>query len=337
MRAKQPRQAWLFPAPPGTHPEVSVIMPMGRPGPEADRAVEAVLAQVTERPFELIVISGTDVDLPRDSRIRHVVIPDRNPAVRRNRGAKVAKGLVLAFIDDDAFAEPSWLEAASLLLDEDEQVLAVGGPDPGPEDASIREKISDTLLATPLVGSGIAAHESRRGTFRIRAPFDVALVNLFVRADAFRDTGGFDETIGYIGEDTDLIGKLMELGPVLYSETIIVRHRRRFFPGPYLKQRWRYRVKTGEMLVRGSRAYRTSGKIVFFLAGGFGFLALALISPPIAAILLLIYALAVSALAIPRTSLPMRWWWVIPPTFLLHHATYFTGIIAGMARALFRR
>ncbi len=337
MRAKQPRQAWLFPAPPGTHPEVSVIMPMGRPGPDADRAVEAILAQVTDRPFELIVISGMDVDLPRDSRIRHVVIPDRNPAVRRNRGAKVAKGLVLAFIDDDAFAEPSWLETGAALLDEDEHVLALGGPDPGPADAPISEKISDTLLSTPFVGSGIAAHESRPGTFRVRVPFDVALVNLFVRADAFRDTGGFDEEIGYIGEDTDLIEKLMQIGLVLYASTVIVRHRRRPFPGPYLRQRWRYRVKTGEMLVRGSRAYRKSGKILAFLGGGFGFLAVALISPPIAAILLGVYAVGVLALAIPPTKLPIRWWWVIPAAFLLHHATYFAGIIAGMARALFRR
>lgn len=336
MRAQPPRQARLFPAPPGNRPEISVIMPMDRPGGEAARAVDAVLDQQTQRPFELIVISGTDVDLPRDPRIRRVLIPDRNPAVRRNRGAKIANGLYLAFIDDDAFAEPFWLERGVSILEGDEALVAVGGPDPGPEDASIRERISDTLLATPIVGSGIAAHESRREKFIVKAPFDVALVNLFVRADSFRDAGGFDEAIGYIGEDTDLVGRLQRLGTVLYDPSIVVRHRRRPFPGPYLRQRWRYRVKTGELLVSGNAAYRRSGKIFVFLAAGIGFLVLAALSPAIAAIILLLYGVGVAALAIPATRLPMIWWWVIPPAFLLHHGTYFTGIIAGMVRGLAR-
>lgn len=312
-------------------------MPMDRTGEDAGRAVDAVLAQQTRRPFELIVISGTDVDLPRDPRIRRVLIPDRNPAVRRNRGAKVANGLYLAFIDDDAFAEPSWLERGVAILEEDEELVAVGGPDSGPDDASIGEWISDTLLATPLVGSGIAAHESRRERFVIKAPFDVALVNLFVRADAFRDAGGFDEAIGYIGEDTDLVGRLQKLGAVLYDPSVVVRHRRRAFPGPYLRQRWRYRVKTGELLVGGTATYRRSGKILVFLAVGIGFLVLAASSPVIAAMLLLVYGAGVLALAIPATRLPMRWWWVIPPAFLMHHATYFAGIVTGMVRGLMRR
>ncbi len=312
-------------------------MPMDRPGGDADRAVAAVLAQQTERAFELIVVSGADVDLPRDPRVRRVQIADRNPAVRRNRGAKVANGLYLVFIDDDAFAEPSWLERGVAILEEHEDAVALGGPDPGTEDASIGEQISDTLLSTPLAGSGIAAHESRKGSFAVRAPFDVALVNLFVRADAFRDAGGFDETIGYIGEDTDLVSKLLKLGPVLYDSTVIVRHRRRAFPGPYLRQRWRYRVKTGELLIRGSASYRKSGRILFFLAAGAGFLAIAAFRPSIGALLLLLYGVGVMALAVPRTRLPMRWWWVIPPAFLLHHATYFVGIVAGMMRGLLPR
>ena len=78
---------------------------------------------------------------------------------------------------------------------------------------------------------------------------DVALVNLFVRKSAFR---GFDEEIGYIGEDTSLIASL--LPHVIYHSGVRVFHRRRAFPGPYLRQRWRYRVKTGEMLARGAAA-----------------------------------------------------------------------------------
>ena len=69
--------------------------------------------------------------------------------------------------------------------------------------------ISDTLLATRWIGSGVIAHESRAGVFAIEHPSDIALVNLFVRRDAF---DGFDEVIGYIGEDTALVERVMTRG-----------------------------------------------------------------------------------------------------------------------------
>ena len=47
----------------------------------------------------------------------------------------------------------------------------------------LAELISDTLLATPLIGSGVAAHENRRGMFDVAHASDVALVNLFVRRE----------------------------------------------------------------------------------------------------------------------------------------------------------
>ena len=101
----------------------------------------------------------------------------------------MASGEVLAFIDDDAVADRHWLANAVTYLDAHPEVLVLGGPDPAPDDSSIAELISDTLLATPWIGSGVAAHENRRGTFAVRHPSDIALVNLFVRREAFT---GFD-------------------------------------------------------------------------------------------------------------------------------------------------
>src|SRR5205085_2265614 len=93
------------------------------------------------------------------------------------------------------------------------------------------------VSAAPLAidfGSGVACHENRPGIFAITNASDVALVNLFVRKSSFR---GFDEAIGYIGEDTSLIGSL--LSHVVYHSGVRVFHRRRAFPRPYLRQRWR--------------------------------------------------------------------------------------------------
>ena len=296
-------------------------MPVERTGGDAERAIESVLQQEAPFPFELIVISAEPLQrLPDDNRLRNVVQRDRNPATRRNRAVSATSGEILAFIDDDARAHPRWLATAVSWLDAHPEVLALGGPDPAPADSTESELISDTLLATPWIGSGVAAHESRGGIFPVRRASDIALVNLFVRRSAFT---GFDQAIGYIGEDTRLLEELMERGQVFYHHQVIVYHRRRAFPGPYLRQRWRYRVKTGRMMRAGSRSHRTSPRILLFLAAG----TVALILAPLAAFP---YAAVTLLLGARTTRLRPRRWPILPFAFALHHLTYYFGILWGL-------
>ena len=292
-------------------------MPVERIGGDAERAIASVLAQDAPFGFELIVVSAQPLDLPEETRSRNVVEGNRNPATRRNRGVSVAAGEILAFLDDDAVADPRWLATAVAWLDAHPETLAVGGPDPAPPDSTVAELVSDTLLATPWIGSGVAAHENRRGIFEVRHASDVALVNLLVRRNAFT---GFDESIGYIGEDTALLQGLMERGSVVYHDGVRVYHRRRAFPGPYLRQRWRYRVKTGQLFASGVR--RDPRVTAFLVAGLVGLL--------LAPILAIPYALATLILGARVTRLPLRWWPVIPLAFAAHHLTYWLGLVTGM-------
>jgi len=301
-------------------------MPVERLGGDAERAIASVLEQRAPFEFELIVVSAEALAHPQTG-VRNVVERNRNPATRRNRAVSASAGEILAFIDDDARAAPDWLANAAAVLDAHPDVLALGGPDPAPDDSPPAELVSDTLLATPLIGSGVAAHENRRGTFDVRAAGDVALVNLFVRREAFT---GFDESIGYIGEDTALVDGLLRRGRVVYSDAVRVFHRRRAFPGPYLRQRWRYRVKTGELLVRGSRAHRANPKIWAFLLAG----TIAVLAAPIA---ILPYYVATFILGARTTRLPAGWWPLLPFAFAAHHATYFAGIVWGALRTVTMR
>ena len=295
--------------------KVSVIMPVERIGGDAERAIASILNQDATFAFELIVVSAEPLTLPGETRVRNVVEPNRNPATRRNRAVSVAGGEILAFIDDDAVADPSWLTTACRYLDAHPEVLALGGPDPAPPGSPVNELISDTLLATPWIGSGVAAHESRRGTFEVARSSDIALVNLFVRRSAFT---GFDEGIGYIGEDTALVEGLRSRGRVVYHEPVRVHHRRRAFPGPYLRQRWRYRVKTGRL----QRTRRDPKVTAFVIAGAIGILFAPLLAVP--------YALATFILGARATRLPMRWWPLLPVAFAMHHLTYWLGIVTGL-------
>lgn len=294
-----------------------MIVPVERLGGDAERAISSVLAQEAAFAFELIVVSAHPLGMPAETPVRNVVEPNRNPATRRNRAVSVAEGELLAFLDDDAIADPHWLATAAAWLDAHPDVLAVGGPDPAPPDSPIAELISDTLLATRWIGSGVAAHENRRGVFDVTRASDVALVNLIVRRSAFT---GFDEAIGYIGEDTALLAGLLARGRVTYHEGVRVFHRRRAFPGPYLRQRWRYRVKTGRMYARGAR--RDPRVSAFLVAGFVGLLLAPIVAVP--------YALVTLVLGVRATRLPVRWWPVIPFAFAAHHLTYWLGLVTGL-------
>ncbi len=290
-------------------------------------------------PFEVLVASRAEPpSLPR-LLVGWVRSPDRNPALRRNRAADFAAGDFLAFLDDDARASPDWIARAA----ETAKTAALfGGPDLLPPGASFPERISDLLLATPVIGSHVAAHERSPRSGRIRRASDLALCNLFVARPLFDSLGGFDESLGYIGEDTDFVGRAMAAGesPVL-DPGLVVFHDRRAFPSAFLRQRWRYRWKTGCLLVQRPSALPRV-LIYAFLAGGLSAAVLAAwLGWRFVAIAAGLYAAAVWAFSFPIWRRDPALFLPAPFAFAIHHANYwiatFGGLLAAAAGAAFGR
>ena len=94
-------------------------------------AVESVRTQ-TVPPQQTIVVVDYNMDLYKRliSTVPDVVILENNGpkglSGARNTGAAAATAEIVAFLDDDAEAEPDWLERLTALYD-DHDVLAVGG------------------------------------------------------------------------------------------------------------------------------------------------------------------------------------------------------------------
>lgn len=316
---------------------VSVIIPVGRDPDEAARAIDGVLGGSTRAEVELIAVGDSRVrDFAEKAKV--VVEENLNPAVRRNRGAAVATGEMLAFIDDDARPAEGWIDRALDTIESSPEVVILGGPDPAPPESTVRELITDTLLAAPLFGSGVLAHQPPlRSPRRVTSPHDLALVNLFVRTATFRALGGFDESIGYVGEDSDLIARAMELGEVVYDPSVIVWHRRRRFPGGYLAQRFRYRRKTGRLLVQPRSIYRRNVKVIGFLVAAPSAVVVAVMSPVAGIGLAGLYVVGSLMSGVSVTRLGWPWWPVLPLAFAVHHATYLGGLIVGMAEGFWKR
>lgn len=142
-----------------------------------------------------------------------VVLNDgpRGAAATRNAGARVATGDVLAFLDDDAEAAPRWLEHLVAPLAADPSVVGVGGW-VEPSWAEGRPAWFPMELAW-VVGASHTGMPIEGGPVR-----NGWSENMAVRAEDFREIGGFREGFGKIGrssrpEDTELCLRMVAARP----------------------------------------------------------------------------------------------------------------------------
>jgi Glycosyltransferase like family 2 len=169
------------------------------------------------------------------------------PGAKRDLCAAQAGGEFLAFLDDDAFPAPGWLEAAAEIF-QDPEVGAVGGPAVTPPDDPVACWASGLVYESVLVGGPFAF---RYRPLRARDCDDYPTCNLLVRRSVFEAIGGFD-TRFWPGEDTVACLKIVhELKKrLVYDPRVLVYHHRRSMFSGHLRQLNRYARHRGFFVKR---------------------------------------------------------------------------------------
>ena len=254
-------------------PKVSVIViDYKEDSPYLTKCLEEIGKQSYEN-YEIILLTDyiSNLRFPklrRKSYGRYV-----GPAKKRDDGAKMARGEILAFIDDDAYPTKDWLKE---LVKHFTQpiVAAVGGPGVTPDGANWQEAVSGWVSASPL---GAGPYNYRFLPGRQRSVDDYPSMNLSVRKSDFIAVGGFDSNY-WPGEDTKLCMDLVHrLGKrIIYDPKALVYHHRRELWKPHLRQHGNYGLHRGYF----ARALpRTSLRPSYFLPSvlvlGFGYLVVA--------------------------------------------------------------
>lgn len=243
------------PAPLERLPTVSAIVPAhGRP--EATRAcVESLLAQ--HYPAELLEVIVVDDASEPPLAPALAGLPIRllrqeqniGQSAARNRAAELARGDVLAFLDNDCVAAPDWLRTLVTALDEPGVGIAGG-----------------RVLAPPP-GGLVAAFEAAR------SPLDMGPVsgavgpgepisympscNLAIRRSLLLRIGGFDPAMR-LGEDVDLIWRALATGAqARYVAEGAVIHHHRVHLGALLRRRADYASSEADLQRRHPAGRRT--------------------------------------------------------------------------------
>lgn len=214
-------------------------------------------AALTHREFEILILP----DNPPADQIagaRVIATGPVGPAKKRDIGAAAASGEILAFIDDDAYPAPVWLEHA-LRHFQDPVIGAVGGPAVTPKSDAFWQRVSGATFLSRLSG-GFPERYWPIG--KTRDIDDWPTVNFLVRRELFDRLGGF-ETRHWPGEDTLLCLKIIEAGfRIVYEPGAMVWHHRRADLRKHLAQVANYGLHRGHF----ARKYpRTSLRPLYLL------------------------------------------------------------------------
>jgi GT2 family glycosyltransferase len=180
-----------------------------------ERLIASLQAQVYPAgKFEIIVVHNWTADGTEElvtSLTRHISFiayyrkNNRSPTASRQFGAQIARGTIVAFIDDDCEADPRWIESGVAAMQPNIGIVQ-GRTIPRPDQPRrFFEKTVSITGRTPL--------------------FETC--NIFYRRSAFLEVGGFSPEFleRFWGEDTDLGWKVRQAGwQCAFAENALVYH-----------------------------------------------------------------------------------------------------------------
>ena len=189
--------------------------------------LHSLLAQ-SRIPDEILVINNASTDATRTvaEAIPHVRVidePRKGLVVARETGRRMATGDVLVYVDADCRAPLTWLERVERRFRRDPRLIALSGPyrfyDWDWWGRLLIRAYDFTLAPATQV---LVKYILRIGTIFYGG-------NFAVRADALRRIGGFDTSIEFHGEDTNIGRRLFAIGRVgLFHDCYLYTSARRY-------------------------------------------------------------------------------------------------------------
>lgn len=208
--------------------------------PELDRLVDHLLGLEDGDACEIVVgVETPGCDAPTeecDERgVRWLQIPaQRGLGYNRNRVLEAARGELLFSVDDDCVPQPGWYEELLGTLVEPGVDAAVGDIRIPPAGL-----LGDSISALGFPAGGSAGYATMFPVAEDGSTDNLAIGNCALRTITVRDLGGFDETMTYGGEDTELAYRFNAAGRrIVFVPSAVIEHPARTSLAEFI--RWSY-------------------------------------------------------------------------------------------------
>ncbi len=187
----------------------------------------SLLAQ-TRPPDEILVVNNASTDETRAVAqqvpgVRVVDEPRKGLVVARETGRRAASGDILVYVDADCRAPLTWLESVERRFRRDATLVALSGPYRYYDWDRLGPMLIRTYDFTLAPATqGLVKYVLRKGTIFYGG-------NFAVTREALDWIGGFDTSIEFHGEDTNLGRRLFAIGKVgLFRDCYLYTSARRY-------------------------------------------------------------------------------------------------------------
>lgn len=172
-------------------------------------------ANTSKGPFEIIVVDNASTDRTAEiatgfPEVRVVREPRKGLTRARQRGLEEAQGEILAFIDADTRMPPGWIGRVLHTYERGDRVVCVSGPYVYHDLSMVKKalvRLYWLLAAKPM--------------YRLTRYMAVG-GNFAASKDALVTIGGFDTTISFYGEDTNIARRLSQVGKVAFDMGLVM-------------------------------------------------------------------------------------------------------------------
>jgi glycosyltransferase involved in cell wall biosynthesis len=165
--------------------------------------------------FEIIVVDNNSTDKTAEiaKKFGAILVSEKNQGVAfaRNKGAKIAKGEILAFTDADTILPKNWLSRIKEEFKNDKNLIAFGGSCEfysGPISARLASKflLKPFLFLDKFFSGG----------------FNLMGCNMAMKREVFFKVGGFNEKLK-LNEDVEISYRLRKIGKIKFDPNFKVK------------------------------------------------------------------------------------------------------------------
>ncbi|MFC1514910.1 glycosyltransferase [Candidatus Omnitrophota bacterium] len=186
-----------------------------------------------------VLESLKEVGYPKD-KIEVLLAGGSSPSVQRNRAARIAKGDILYFFNDNVELDRRIFAKAVEIFSRDKKIAGVGGPDLTPAGNTRLQHLFGFAMSSFFAHWRMRARYSQVGKERGVGQDQLLLSNLAIRRDVYLEADGFNGSL-YPNEENELINRISKIGyKFVYSPEVKVYRDRRKTVFAFARQFCRY-------------------------------------------------------------------------------------------------